>query len=185
MAVARPCRASSRDFSLSKQKPSVGEVVADSRRGARAGTIDDVDYKLISMLRRDGRMSTRELATALGVTEATVRTRLRRLEDTQTMRVVAMTDYRVAGFNLISSIGVQVKGRAAADVAADIASLPQVLDVQIVIGASDIEISVAASERDELAQLLHEVAQIPGVSRLNAGLALDVFKFQWGWVPFL
>jgi hypothetical protein len=61
-----------------------------------------------------------------------------------------------------------------------------VLDVQIAIGACDIEISVAATDRDELAQLLNEqLAQIPGVSRLNAGMALDVFKFQWGWVPFL
>lgn len=156
-----------------------------STRAGKSATIDDIDYKLISLLRRDGRMSTRDLATALGLTEATVRTRLRRLEETQTMRVVAMTDYRVAGFNLIASIGVQVKGRAAAEVAADIARLPRVLDVQIVIGASDIEISVAAGERDELAQLLHEVAQIPGVGRLNAGMALDVFKLQWGWVPFL
>ena len=102
------------------------------------------------------------------------------------MRVVAMTDYRLAGFNLIASIGVHVKGRAAAEVAADIAKLPQVLDVQIVIGAADIEISVAASDGDELAQLLHkQLALIPGVSRLDAGMALDVFKFQWGWVPFL
>jgi Lrp/AsnC family transcriptional regulator for asnA, asnC and gidA len=151
----------------------------------RSGSIDDIDFKLIALLRKDGRMSTRELAGLLGLTEATVRARLRRLEETQTMRVVAMTDYRLAGFNLIASIGVQLKGRDAGAVAEDIARLPKVLDVQIVIGASDIEISVAAGERDELARLLQEIAGIPGVSRLNTGMALDVFKFQWGWVPFL
>lgn len=151
-----------------------------------AKQIDDTDYKLITLLRKDGRRSTRELAKSLGLTEATVRTRLRRLEETQTMRVVAMTDYRLAGFNLIASIGVHVQDRAVADVAADIAKLSQVLDVQIVSGGADIEISVAAGERDELAQLLYlQLAQIPGVSRLDAGMALDVFKFQWGWVPFL
>lgn len=172
---------------MSNRKPDLQESLNAAERPAKAASsvIDDIDYKLIGLLRKDGRMSTRELARALRLTEATVRTRLRRLEETQTMRVVAMTDYRLAGFNLIASIGVQVKGRDAAEVAADIARFPQVLDVQIVIGTSDIELSVAAGERDALAQLLQELAQIPGVSRLNAGMALDVFKFQWGWVPFL
>jgi Lrp/AsnC family transcriptional regulator for asnA, asnC and gidA len=162
--------------------PRAGKAAAKQT----ARHIDDVDYRLINLLRKDGRMSTRELAAMLDLTEATVRARLRRLEESETMRVVAMTDYRLAGFNLIASIGVHVKGRAAAEVAADIAKFPQVLDVQIVIGAADIEISVAAADRDELAQLLHEqLIHIPGVSRFDAGMALDVFKFQWGWVPFL
>jgi Lrp/AsnC family transcriptional regulator for asnA, asnC and gidA len=173
---------------LNNKKTAVApkKPLTKSAQRADAAAIDDIDYKLISLLRKDGRMPARELADVLGLTEATIRTRLRRLEESQTMRVVAMTDYRLAGFNLIASIGIEVKGRAAAEVAADIALFPQVLDVQIVIGAADIEISVAATDRDELAHLLNEqLAQVPGVSRLNAGMALDVFKFQWGWVPFL
>jgi Lrp/AsnC family transcriptional regulator for asnA, asnC and gidA len=177
-------RPTSRDNRLNLQQ-AAGVARSEPRRNGGAGSIDDIDFKLIALLRKDGRRSTRELAGLLGLTEATVRARLRRLEETQTMRVVAMTDYRLAGFNLIASIGVQLKGRDAGAVAEDIARLPRVLDVQIVIGASDIEISVAASERDELARLLQEVARIEGVSRLNAGMALEVFKFQWGWVPFL
>lgn len=171
---------------MNTQEPLDSAGPPAQRRGkSDAAAIDDIDFRLIALLRKDGRMSTRELAGMLGLTEATVRTRLRRLEETETMRVVAMTDYRVAGFDLIASIGVQVKGRDASAVAADIARLPQVLDVQVVIGASDIELSIAAGEREELALLLQELAQIPGVSRLSAGMALDVFKFQWGWVPFL
>jgi Lrp/AsnC family transcriptional regulator, regulator for asnA, asnC and gidA len=166
-------------------QPSIGQPPVRTEPRRVSSGIDEVDFKLIAMLRKDGRMSTGELARVLGLTDATVRARLRRLEEQQTMRVVAMTDYRLAGFNLIASIGVQLKGRDAGAVAEDIARLPQVLDVQVVIGASDIEISVAAGERDGLAQLLREVAMIEGVSRLNAGMALDVCKFQWGWVPFL
>ena len=170
---------------LNNQQSIDAPRTPEPRRGKSPAAIDDLDFKLIALLRKDGRMSTRELAKLLGLTEATVRARLRRLEETETMRVVAMTDYRVAGFDLIASIGVQVRGRDTNAVAEDIARLPQVLDVQVVIGASDIELSVAAGERDELALLLQELARIPGVDRLSAGMALDVFKFQWGWVPFL
>jgi Lrp/AsnC family transcriptional regulator for asnA, asnC and gidA len=147
-------------------QPSIGQHHVRTEPRRVSSGIDEVDFKLIAMLRKDGRMSTGELARVLGLTDATVRARLRRLEEQQTMRVVAMTDYRLAGFNLIASIGVQLKGRDAGAVAEDIARLPQVLDVQVVIGASDIEISVAAGERDGLAQLLREVAMIEGVSRL-------------------
>jgi Lrp/AsnC family transcriptional regulator for asnA, asnC and gidA len=161
-------------------------TIAPRPEARRAGAaIDDIDFKLIAALRRDGRATTRELADLLGLTEATVRARLRRLEETQTMRVVAMTDYRLAGFNLIASIGVEVKGRDTRAVAEDIARLPQVLTTQIVIGATDIELSAAARDRDELAASMRQLARIDGVSRLQAGMALEVLKFQWGWVPFL
>ncbi len=148
--------------------------------------IDDTDAALIDYLRRDGRASNRELAQALGLTEATVRTRLRRLEDSHTMKVVAMTDFRAEGLELMASVGIQVKGRPAADVAADLAKLPQVLNANIVIGTSDIEIFIAAHDREELALLLTDtLVNLPGVHRLTTGMALDVLKFQWGWVPFL
>ena len=100
--------------------------------------------------------------------------------------MVAMTDFRAEGFDLMASVGVQVKGRPAADVARDIAELPQVLNVHVVIGTTDIELSVAAKDREELAVLLNDtLANLPGVYKLTAGVALDVLKFRWGWVPFL
>lgn len=144
--------------------------------------IDTTDYRIIALLRKDGRTSSRELAQTLGHTEATIRTRLRRLESSGLMRVVAMTDFRAAGFQLMAAIGVQIKDRAAIDVAQEIAALPQVLNVQIVIGTMDIETSAAAVDGNELAQLIKTIAAIPGVHRLTPGMALEVIKFDWGTV---
>jgi Lrp/AsnC family transcriptional regulator, regulator for asnA, asnC and gidA len=165
--------------------PAATVPAALSTEEERPAEIDVTDYRIISLLRKDGRMSSRDLATALGHTEATVRARLRRLETTDTMRVVAMTDFRAAGFNLMASIGVQIRDRSAVDVATDIAQLPQVLNVQIVIGTTDIELSVGAGDGEELAQLMDALGNVPGVHRLLPGMALEVIKFQWGWVPFL
>jgi Lrp/AsnC family transcriptional regulator for asnA, asnC and gidA len=147
--------------------------------------IDTTDYRIIALLRKNGRASSRDLAHALGHTEATIRARLRRLENTGTMRVVAMTDCRAAGFQLMAAIGVQIKGRPAIDVAEDIAKLPQVFNVQIVIGTMDIELSAGAADGGELAELINTLAQVPGVHRLTPGMALEVIKFEWGSVPLL
>lgn len=154
-------------------------------RGEPASDIDEMDFQIIALLREDGRMSNRDMARELGITEATVRARLRRLEERQTLRVVAMADFGVAGRALMTAVGVQVKGRSAAEVAADLAALPQVLTVNIVIGTHDIEIAIVSQDQQELATFLnHTLANLPGVFRLTPGLALDILKYRSDWVPF-
>ena len=155
------------------------------RSSEPASDIDEMDFQIIGLLRQDGRMSNRDMARELGITEATVRARLRRLEDRQILRVVAMADFGVVGRSLMTAVGVQVKGRSAAEVAADLAALPQVLTVNIVIGTHDIEIAIVSRDQQELATFLnHTLANLPGVFRLTPGLALDILKYRSDWVPF-
>lgn len=167
-----------------RRKPTTAKLLPTAE-GDDHAPIDTTDFRIIALLRKDGRMSSRDLARALGLTETTIRARLRRLETSGAMRVVAMTDFRAAGFQLMASIGVQVKDRSAVDVATDIAQLPQVFNVQIVIGTMDIELSAGAADGGELAALINTLAQIPGVHRLTPGMALEVIKFDWGAVPIL
>ena len=63
--------------------------------------LDDTDQAIIELLRADGRMSYRAIARATGVTENTVRARVRRLEESNTMRVVAVTDIEAAGYGML------------------------------------------------------------------------------------
>jgi Lrp/AsnC family transcriptional regulator for asnA, asnC and gidA len=147
--------------------------------------LDAVDERIVALLRRDGRMSYRAIARELGITEATVRTRVRRLEDSNTMRVVAVTDIEAAGFDMLLAVGVQVEDRSPVDVAADLARVPEVFSVNVVVGTHDVEILVVAQNQDALAELLNQrLANLPGVRRLTPALAVDVLKNQPDWVPF-
>jgi Lrp/AsnC family transcriptional regulator, regulator for asnA, asnC and gidA len=158
---------------------------APRKRAARAVTIDELDERIIAALREDGRVSNRDLARNLNVNEATIRSRIRRLEESKTMRLVAMVDLGVAGYDFISAVGVQVRGRAAADVARDIAQIPDVLTVIVAIGTQDIEIQVAARDLASLSDTLtNVVANIRGVARLTPGLAMRILKYDSQWVPF-
>jgi Lrp/AsnC family transcriptional regulator, regulator for asnA, asnC and gidA len=146
--------------------------------------IDAVDSRIIDLLRTDGRMSNRDLAAAVGVNEATIRARLRRLDETNTIRVVAIRDLRAMGFDHIVAVGVQVKGRLAEEVARDLAKLSQVLTANVTIGANDIELQVVAKDLNDISDLLTNVLPgVPGVARLSPGLALKVFKYQSTWAP--
>ena len=147
--------------------------------------LDDIDQKIIGLLRDDGRMPYRALARELGLTETTVRARVRRLEESNVMRVVAVTDFEAAGYELLLSIAVQVEDRSPLDVAKDLAGFPEVFSVNVVVGGQDIEMLVVAEDQDALADLLsNRLAQLPGVRRLTPSLAVDVLKNQPDWVPF-
>lgn len=147
--------------------------------------LDATDQAIIDLLRRDGRMAYRAIARELGITEPTVRARVRRMEESDTMRVVAVTDVQAAGFGLLLAVGVQVESRTPEAVARELAQIPEVFSVNVVVGAQDVEILVVAEDSLGLNHLLNEtLATIPGVRRLTPALAVDVLKNQPDWVPF-
>ncbi|WP_380874820.1 AsnC family transcriptional regulator [Sphingomonas sp. DBB INV C78] len=155
------------------------------RGGEAAGyELDEVDEKIIAALRQSGRIANRDLARIVDVNEATVRTRLRRLEDNNSVRVVAMRDLSAMGFDCLSAVGVQVKGRAAADVGHDLAQLEEVVTVNVAIGTHDLEVQVVARDLADLDRLLtHVMAHVPGVEKIVPGLALKVLKYTPDWAP--
>ena len=147
--------------------------------------LDDTDKGIIALLRVDGRMPYRAIARELGITEATVRARVRRLEESNTMRVVAVTDIEAAGYGMLLAIGVQVENRSPEDVATDLAAIDQVFSVNVVVGSHDIEILVVTEDASSLSEMLMAtLGAVPGVRRLTPALAMDVLKNQPDWVPF-
>ena len=60
--------------------------------------LDHLDREILRNLQEDGRRAFREIARSLGVSEATVRTRFRRLQDSGILRILAFADpFRLGG----------------------------------------------------------------------------------------
>jgi Lrp/AsnC family transcriptional regulator for asnA, asnC and gidA len=173
---------------LAKQSksPSLNAKSAASERRKRVSSdeLDQIDERIIAAMRRDGRISNRDLAQIVGVNEATVRTRVRKLEQSKMIRVVALRDLAALGLGHMGVVGIQVKGRSVIDVGEDLAKIPQVLTINLTIGAYDIEIQVVAHDIEEMAHLLtEEISKVRGVARISPGLALKVLKYESQWAP--
>jgi DNA-binding Lrp family transcriptional regulator len=147
--------------------------------------LSDLDRALIEILREDGREGNRSLAARLNVNEVTVAARLRRLEESDVMRVVAITDIRLFGHREFAFAMVNVVGRSIFDVAADLAKLPEAVSVSICTGRFDVIVSILGRDRLHLADLFgNELPKIKGVSAIHGSMALDILKFDSKWSLF-
>ena len=148
--------------------------------------LDELDLKIIAALKADGRATNQNIARSLKIAPATVSARIRRLEELNAMRVVAVTDFSALGLDVLLAVGIEVQGRAAENVAEELAKLPEVFAVHLVTGARDIEILVALRDFAELQPfLLQDVARVRGIRSLTAGIAVDIVKFEFDRTPTL
>lgn len=146
--------------------------------------LDDIDRRIIAALRSDGRATNQRIARSLRISPATVGARIRRLENMNAMRVVAVTDFAALGYQVLLAIGIEVQGRPAQEVAQELAALPQVFAAHLVTGARAVEILVRLHDLDELEGfLLRDLAKIRGIRTLAAGVAADVIKYDFDRAP--
>jgi Lrp/AsnC family transcriptional regulator for asnA, asnC and gidA len=145
---------------------------------------DDTDRKILELLKANGRATNQKIARLLKISAATVSARIRQMEDAKAMKVVAATDFAAFGYNILIAIGVEVQGRPAEDVAKELARLPQILSINLVTGAKDIEILLAVQQFSELSDfLLNDIAAIKGVRSLSPAIAVDIVKFDFDIAP--
>ena len=147
---------------------------------AQTYELDDIDRHIITALKADGRATNQKIARSLKISPATVGARIRRLENVNAMRVVAVTDFAALGYQVLLAVGIEVQGRPAEEVARELAALEEVFAVHVVTGARDIEILVALHDLKELETfLLQDVAKIRGIGSLAAGIAADIIKYDF------
>lgn len=161
-----------------RRESQAGQPVSDRVDGR----IDELDRALVERLRHDGRESNRSLAAALGVNEATVASRLRRMEGASIMRVVALTDIEAFGYDHLAFAKLRVRDRPVPEVGAELAELPESISVTITTGRFDLIVALLARDRKHLSDTVGAViARVPGVDETRCELALEVLRFESTW----
>lgn len=143
--------------------------------------LDDIDAKLIDILRRDGRTSNIDLARELGVSEGTVRRRFRALVDEEIVRVVAVTDVSKLGRRASALVGLKVAPAFVESVADELAGMEEVHYSAVTTGAFDVFCRVSFGSSLELSDFLrNRVGNIPGVRSTETFINLSIKKNSVG-----
>jgi len=139
--------------------------------------VDDLDQRLIALLRTDARSTIASLAEALGVARGTVQNRMARLEADGTIvgyTVRLRPDVEEQRIRALMTIAVE--GNRNEAVLATLRGDPAVSTLHTTNGRWDI---VAELRTDSLAtfdQVLRRIGQIDGVARTETSLLLSTLK---------
>ncbi len=130
-------------------------------------SVDDIDRAIIAELQADGRRPYTEIARTVGLAEATVRQRIRRLERKGVIQVVAVVAPLRLGLRRVL-IGVRVRGRTLTDVEGQLRVLPEGDYVGVTTGSYDLVLMAACLDEEAVAELVTErIRAIPGVDSLD------------------
>jgi Lrp/AsnC family transcriptional regulator, regulator for asnA, asnC and gidA len=170
-------------LALRRSQARAAHVV--ERRGAVRGPrrLDALDQGIIEALQANGRDSFRSIATSLGVSEATVRSRYTRLSSDESLQVVAVTNPLGLGFEQ-AMVGVKTAG-SPEPVADEIAGWAEADYVVVCAGQYDLLVELVASDRRELLDLTNRMRALDGVVSTESFLYLDMVKqlYDWGTRP--
>ena len=141
--------------------------------------LDDLDRQLIDLLASDARVSNRKIATKLGVTEGTVRGRIKRLQQEKLISFTAITGLQMARKSRLAFIWVQAEVERTREVARLIAEIPPINAVMITMGQFNILAMSLFEELDELVEVASDrILAIPGVHHVETSIAVKTMKYN-------
>jgi Lrp/AsnC family transcriptional regulator, regulator for asnA, asnC and gidA len=167
-----------------RRRKQDGEMIDEPTGQRQRSTVqpDELDLQIIALLRVDGRRSNREVARRLGVPEATVRYRVRRLTESGVLKIAASVDPEHLGYALTAVIAIEVDPRMFVEVSDKIAAMEQVMWLGITTGASDIILTASFRHQDEMfAFVADDLAHIDGVKRVQTSVCMRVVKKSNQW----
>ena len=144
--------------------------------------LDAIDCQMIELLQKDGRISNTEIAKNIGLSEATVRTRLNRLIQEEYIQIVAVSNPIKLGFKIVGTIRVYVEIKKMEKIIQELKKLKALWFIVQTTGGTGIDTEFLVKSIDELNELVFEkINKIDGIIRTETTLFLKYIKRQYDW----
>ena len=143
--------------------------------------LDTLDKSIVAWLSRDARISNGHIATELGVTEGTVRARIKRMEEEKLIRLTAVTNIDRFHDAALAYIWIEVErsGQTRA-VAEQLAQISELGFVGVMLGRSDILAITMVRNTEHLAEFVHKrISAVEGVRRTESTLGVNFVKHDY------
>ncbi|MBO9467367.1 Lrp/AsnC family transcriptional regulator [Tropicibacter sp. R15_0] len=136
--------------------------------------LDDLDRRLVAILREDGRAPISKLATILGVTRATVQARLDKLIDSGAVlgfTIRARQEHGPDGVHAVMSI--EVSGHSTTAVIRKLRGMPELRQLHSTNGKWDLVAQITADSLPDFDRVLREVRQVQGITNSETSILLS------------
>lgn len=135
--------------------------------------MDQLDQQLVTLLRHDGRRSVSDLAVELGVSRATVRARMERLQrsgDILGYTVILRADAVELPVRAVMMI--EIEGHVLEKVIRQLGGFPEVLAIHTTNGRWDLVVELGASTLTDFDSVLRRIRLLPGITGSDTSLLL-------------
>lgn len=139
--------------------------------------MDEIDHKLLSLLRQDARLTVAALAAKLKVSRGTVTNRIRRLEDDGVIVGYTVRLRPDVQHNTIKAwMSIAVDGNQTRAVIASLLGEPGVATLHDTNGRWDLLAELRAESLQELAKVLERIRLLKGISNTETSIHLETFR---------
>lgn len=146
--------------------------------------MDKTDRLILQSLQENGRTPFTRIAELAGVSESTIRSRYRMLQEDGIVRTVGIVDPTALGFQAPAIINVNVEPGETDRVARAIADLPEVSYLVMVLGSYDLVVEVFCRDLEHLTSLgTEQIQTIPGVRSTETLVIGRSYKLSYRWSP--
>ncbi|WP_336645868.1 Lrp/AsnC family transcriptional regulator [Microbacterium sp. USHLN186] len=136
--------------------------------------VDDLDRRLLSLLRANGREPVVQLARALGVTRATVDSRLRRLTESGVIVGFSVRVRDPAAASVVRAITlIAVEGRNTREVIRSLRGVPQIAALHTTNGRWDLVAEISCDSLASFDEILGVIRGIDGIRDSETSILLS------------
>jgi Lrp/AsnC family transcriptional regulator for asnA, asnC and gidA len=141
--------------------------------------LDEIDKKLLNILQRDARTPFAKIAREFGISEATVRFRVKKLIDKGVVtRFITLLDPRKIGVPITATIVAKVEQTLLDKAVEQIASFDEAHHVFQSTGEYDIVAVVHTRDMTHLSEIRKRVKMLPGVKDVSVSVATRIMRVE-------
>ena len=139
--------------------------------------VDDLDFAILAHLQEDGRKSFTDIAKDLDIAVGTVRNRVTKLLDDNTLKIIGRVNPHRVGFNAPATINVSLQPQYIEEAIEEIAKFPEVSYLALVTGEYDLVVDVMCENGSHLTEfLINRLSKVKGISKMQTSIVLRIGK---------
>jgi Lrp/AsnC family transcriptional regulator, regulator for asnA, asnC and gidA len=127
--------------------------------------LDDINLKIISILSKDSSLPFVDIAKQIGISDATVHIRVRRLTAAGIIRKFTISvDNNQLGYDHLAFMGINIEPGFADEVNTGLSTIEEVLEIHETHGRFDILLKLRAKDLDEMRDIVvNKIRKLPRI----------------------
>lgn len=140
--------------------------------------MDEIDVKIIELLRQDGKKTLRELKEVLGISEPAIQKRINKLlREGVIKRYTIEIDEKKVGYGISSFLGIDIEPEALVDVQTKIKEFSEVKELYLTTGDHSLIAYVECKDQNDFSELISKkLTPINGVRKIYPSIILERVK---------